>query len=174
MPEKYKSLTTQTHVYFLSGPFSQWHPSEFMTQLYSGGQVLRFSHAEQYMMASKADLFGDYQILKQIMDAPHPRDHKELGRQVQGFSNQVWNNHAQEIVYQGNLAKFSQDSDLREYLISTGDRHLVEGAWYDPVWGVGLAWNDPLILDSKNWKGTNWLGICLMKVREHLKSSSNS
>lgn len=171
MSPHYKVTETDTHVYFLTGPFSQWHPSEFYAAIIPDNPVLRFSHAEQYMMAGKAALFGDWETLAKIMDTAHPRDQKDLGRQVKNFDKQTWDTHAQDIVYKGNLAKFSQDSDLREYLLATGDKHLVEGAWYDPVWGVALAWNDPQILDSQNWKGTNWLGKCLMRVRADLKSA---
>lgn len=170
----YKVRTTETHVYFLTGPFSQWHPSEFVASLPNGGRPRRFSHAEQYMMAGKADLFGDYDTLEKIMDAGHPRDQKELGRQVKNFDQKVWGENAREIVLQGNMAKFSQDSDLREYMLATGDRILVEGAWYDPVWGVALAWDDPKILDEANWQGTNWLGQSLMKVRQELNSQNVS
>lgn len=170
MNTHYKVRSTDTHMYFLTGPFSQWHPSEFQACLTPGGRELRFSHAEQYMMAGKALLFGDHDTLAKIMDAGHPRDQKELGRMVSNFDPAVWNAHAQEIVYQGNLAKFSQDQDLRDYLMASGDRHLVEGAWYDRVWGVALAWNDDQILDPANWKGMNWLGECLMRVRNTLKS----
>lgn len=165
----YKVRTTDTHVYFLTGPFSQWHPSEFHAPLAEGGRTLRFSHAEQYMMAGKALLFGDHETLERIMDAPHPRDQKELGRAVRNFDADTWNAHAREIVYEGNLAKFNQDSDLREYLMDTGDLYLVEGAWYDRVWGVGLAWDDDRILDVNNWQGTNWLGETLMRVRAALR-----
>jgi ribA/ribD-fused uncharacterized protein len=172
MERQYKVRTTDTHVYFLTGPFSQWHPSEFMAALTPGGREMRFSHAEQYMMAGKAMLFEDHEILAKIMDAGHPRDQKELGRMVRGFDPVIWDQNAREIVYRGNMAKFSQDDEIRDYLLATGDRHLVEGAWYDPVWGVALAWDDDRILDQTNWKGTNWLGETLMQVREALTRGS--
>ena len=53
--------------------------------------------------------------------------------------------------------------------MDTGDLYLVEGAWYDRVWGVGLAWDDDRILDVNNWQGTNWLGETLMRVRAALR-----
>lgn len=173
MEHQYKVRTTDTHVYFLTGPFSQWHPSEFMASLDPDGRPMRFSHAEQYMMAGKALLFGDHDVLKRIMDAAHPRDQKELGRAVRGFDPEVWNQHAMDIVYRGNIAKFSQDEDLRDHLLATGDKHLVEGAWYDRVWGVGIAWDDDRILDATNWQGTNWLGEVLMRVRSQLRADTS-
>ena len=45
---------------------------------------------------------------------------------------------------------------------------LVEGSPVDPIWGVGLHFDDDLILDEKNWKGQNLLGKCLMQARKKL------
>ncbi len=97
-----------------------------------------------------------------------PKAHKALGRLVKGFSAEVWDAKAREIVFAGNLAKFAEAENLRKYLMATGDLILVEGAHYDPVWGVGLAWNDLRIVDPANWQGTNWLGETLMRVRTAL------
>lgn len=168
-----KMTETGTHVYFLNGPFSQWHPSEFGGLI--GERWLDFHCAEQYMMARKAHLFGDYFTLDDIMAVEQKKDWREapkacknLGRQVRNFDLDIWNAHARSIVYQGNIYKFSDNDKLAKRLTDTGDKILVEGAHYDPVWGVGLAWNDPAILDEANWKGTNWLGKALMGVRDHI------
>jgi ribA/ribD-fused uncharacterized protein len=161
-----KTLVTDTHVYFLNGPFSQWYPTEFTEGI--NGENRKFNCAEQFMLACKAFMFNDIEIFEKIMASKSPREQKELGRKVYNFHPDSWNELAQEFVYIGNLAKFSQNPKLKDYLLSSGNRHLVEGAHYDPIWGVGLAWNDPAILDSSNWRGTNWLGETLMQVRETL------
>lgn len=64
--------------------------------------------------------------------------------------------------------KAAQNPHTLDYMKSFGDRYIVEGAHYDPVWGVKLAWNDPAIIDPVNWRGTNWLGEVLMEVRKRL------
>ena len=46
---------------FWHGPFSQWYPCEFA----SNG--LKFNCAEQFMMYSKAILFGDLQAAQKIL-----------------------------------------------------------------------------------------------------------
>ena len=168
-----KTRVTDTHVYFLNGPFSQWHPSTFQARLLPDFETMLFSHAEQYMMARKSVLFDDFDTLQLIMRADTPREQKELGRQVKNFDPVKWDANARDIVYEGNLAKFSQNQDLKEYLLSSGDRYLVEGAWYDKVWGVALAWDDDKILDPANWAGTNWLGEALMLVRAKIKNTLN-
>jgi ribA/ribD-fused uncharacterized protein len=176
----HKMRATETHVYFVSGPFSQWHPSPFTAslpvltatepraELASSGRVLQFSHAEQAMMASKASVFGDEEILEKILQASSPKAQKELGRQVRNFVPAIWNSVAYRIVCIMNFCKFSAEDEIKRLLLETGSKHLVEGAWYDPIWGVGLAWDDPQIEDPSNWKGTNWLGEALMAVRSIL------
>lgn len=172
-----KTSRTETHFFFLNGPFSQWHPCVFSAPLADGEAARSFNCAEQYMMAAKARLFGDAETLERIMAVDQQRDwreapkaHKALGRLVRGFDAETWDAGAREIVFRGNLAKFGQAEPLRKYLKATGDLILVEGAHYDPIWGVGLAWNDPLIADPANWRGRNWLGEALMRVRTALSS----
>jgi ribA/ribD-fused uncharacterized protein len=167
--KRWKISTTDTHVYFVGSPFSQWWIGKpFSGELIVGefaGVVDVSNCAEQYMMASKASLFGDREALDAIQATNDPKEQKAIGRRIKNFDAEKWAAVARDCVTQGNIYKFTQDEDLGRYLLSTGDKTLVEGAWYDPVWGVKLAWDDPAILDEANWQGTNWLGECLMRVR---------
>ncbi|RAV02661.1 hypothetical protein DQG13_09125 [Paenibacillus sp. YN15] len=36
------------------------------------------------------------------------------------------------------------------------------------MWGVGLEEDDPRIKNRATWRGTNWLGEILTKLREEL------
>ena len=38
------------------------------------------------------------------------------------------------------------------------------------IWGVGLAQDDPLIRDPRNWRGENLLGFVLMEARDGLRT----
>ena len=58
---------------------------------------------------------------------------------------------------------------MRNQLLDTGNLVLVEPSARDKVWGVGLAENDPLIENEKNWKGQNLLGKALMDIRAELR-----
>lgn len=174
---RWKISHSPSHVYFVGSPFSQWFMRSFKSPMpclsqtleeQTGDVIYTFNCAEQYMMAAKAMMFEDYDTLDKIMAAKLPKEQKTLGRQVSNFDPEKWAAEARTIVTEGNLAKFRQHSDLREFLFATGDKKLVEGAFYDPVWGVKLAWDDPRILDEANWEGTNWLGECLMVVRKTL------
>lgn len=171
---------TPTHVYFLRGPLSQWHPSRFRAALTPDGPVLEFNCAEQYMMAGKAALFEDTATLACIMAVQPgeasfhraPMQQRLLGRDVTPFADATWREAARAIVLRGNRAKFAQNPDLRAALLTTGTKTLVEGSAKDRLWGVGLSWNDPAIENSSNWKGTNWLGHVLMQVRDDLQPAN--
>jgi predicted NAD-dependent protein-ADP-ribosyltransferase YbiA (DUF1768 family) len=76
------------------------------------------------MMAEKARLFGDEETRGEIPAARSPREHKALGRKVRSFDADRWTEACREIVYRGNVAKFSQNVGLGELLLATGDRTL--------------------------------------------------
>ncbi len=48
--------------------FSQWWLSDFKDESYN------YSSAEQYMMAGKAKLFGDFKILEKITETTSPKE----------------------------------------------------------------------------------------------------
>lgn len=158
-------MITDKFIFFWGGECSQWYPSLFVID------GANYSSCEQYMMAKKAEMFGDRYHHELIMRSTSPRQQKEYGRKVVGFDKAIWESKCRDIIFRGNLAKFTQDPDLLAYLLSTGDREIVEASPEDTIWGIGLAPNDPRVLDKKKWKGTNWLGIAIMQVRDHIRSS---
>ena len=60
---------------------------------------------EQYMMAAKAELFGDSEIQEQILKCSDPKQIKALGRKVRGFDQKVWDKFKYAIVLNGNWCK---------------------------------------------------------------------
>jgi ribA/ribD-fused uncharacterized protein len=156
------TATKDQFVFFWRGPLSQWHPSEFRVE----GRT--FVCAEQFMMYCKAEIFGDHETAKKILASKSAADQKSLGRQVTGFSESTWRLFREGIVFSANLAKFTQNANLGQLLISTADRTIVEASPKDTVWGVGLSEDDPRILDPSQWRGTNLLGKALMQVRSCL------
>ena len=146
--------------------FSQWYDCRFEAD------GVRYHTTEQYMMARKAMLMGDTITYGRIMAADTPRDYKALGREVQNFDAALWDQEKYNVVLQGNLAKFSQNPELFEFLDGTGSSILVEGSPYDGIWGVNLGIDDPGINNPNNWKGENLLGFALMEVRDILRDES--
>ncbi len=146
--------------------FSQWwdgHPFVI--------EEVTYPTAEHYMMAEKARLFDDGEILSQILSSRHPSEAKKLGRKVRGLDEVVWLEARWDIVVRANLAKFSRHPDLREFLLNTGDRILVEASPFDRIWGIGMGASNPDAGEPARWKGLNLLGFALMAVREKLSSS---
>ncbi|MBI3633037.1 MAG: NADAR family protein [Candidatus Vogelbacteria bacterium] len=153
---------------FWDGILSQWHSSEFALD------GLAFKWAEQWMMYKKAEIFGDTETMKKVLRAESPKECKQLGRQVCGFISSEWDKVSRDIVYEGNIAKFSQNVELKKQLLDTGDAMLVEASPYDKKWGIGLAASDPRAKDPSRWLGTNWLGEVLMRVRTELRRRQES
>jgi ribA/ribD-fused uncharacterized protein len=79
---------------------------------------LAYPSAEHFMLASKALLFGDTETAVRIREAPRAGTAKALGRQVRGFSERRWAEHRFGLVVTGNLAKFGQNPDLRDFLLA--------------------------------------------------------
>lgn len=123
---------------------------------------------EQYMMAEKARLFEDNETLEKIMKSNHPKQIKDLGRQVKNFDEDIWIRNRYSIILNGNYAKFIQNEDLRQFLIGTKDRILVEASPYDKIWGIGMSADNENIENPLLWKGSNLLGFALMEVRDEL------
>ncbi|MDU6428474.1 MAG: NADAR family protein [Clostridium perfringens] len=144
--------------------FSQWYLSDFTVN------GVLYNCAEKYMMAEKARLFKDYEILEEILSVENQKEIKGLGRKIKNFNEELWNREKYEIVKSGNLAKFSQNENLKEFLLSTGDKIIVEASPYDSIWGIGMGAKDENIEDPTAWKGENLLGFALMEVRDLLNT----
>ena len=143
--------------------FSQWWQSAFEVD------GIRYATAEHWMMAKKAELFGDIEIAEKILAAKSPAEAKKLGRKVRNFDPKIWGENCFNIVCEGNYYKFSKHPDLKEFLLNTKDRVLVEASPVDNIWGIGLAQDDEHIENPRLWKGANLLGFALMEVRDRLE-----
>ncbi len=145
-------------------PFGQWTLSPFEIDGKS------YMCAEQYMMAEKARLFGDSEIERQILQSDSPRQQQKLGKQVSGFNEDEWVSQRRNIVFRGNVAKFTQDTLLKTLLLETGDRRMVEASPIDRIWGIGFSADNPMAYSPGRWAGLNLLGIILEDVRAYVRN----
>jgi ribA/ribD-fused uncharacterized protein len=141
---------------------SQWWKADFDDEMHT------YCCMEQYMMAEKAKLFDDEEMLAQILASDNPKEIKELGRKVRGFDGDKWARKRYSIVLNGNFAKFLQNEELMQFLLQTGDKILVEASPYDNIWGIGMSADDEKIDNPLEWRGQNLLGFALMEVRDEL------
>lgn len=141
---------------------SQWFPCFFVVD----GQY--YNCTEQYMMAEKARIFGDEEIRQQILAEYSQLAMKKLGRKVRNYNDITWKEKRFDVVVKGNIAKFSQNEKLQNFLLSTGEKILVEASPKDTVWGIGLDESSPEAIQPSKWNGENLLGFALMEVRDIL------
>lgn len=140
---------------------SNWYPSNFVDSEKNRSYV----NMEQSMMCGKADLF-EPSMVEVILNTKNPSDIKKKGREIKNFNDKVWNEKCRDIVTKGCYLKFSQNPQLKNYLLSTGNRLIVEASPYDKIWGIGLTAVNAKNVKMDLWPGKNYLGECLMKARE--------
>ncbi len=107
---------------------------------------IAYSNIKQYLAAEKTRLFGNGQI-----------DEFE------------WEQFRYIITLNGNYCKFSQNKELGDFLLSTGNSVLVDAS-LDDVWGIGMDASNPDAKDPFYWQGKNLQGFALMQVRDLLRT----
>lgn len=146
---------------FYESFLSQWYPCTFIVD------GITFKSAEMYMMWAKNAVFnGSYEDA--ILSSTHPAECKKYGRMIENFNPEIWDDVAKHFVFVGNIAKFTQNKDLYESLLSIECDRFVECSPTDKIWGIGLELSDPNCKDRSMWKGTNWLGDVITDVRNCL------
>ncbi|MBQ4880619.1 NADAR family protein [Pseudoalteromonas luteoviolacea] len=112
---------------------------------------------EHYFQAMKFE--GTPQFDK-TLNCGSPKQAKDLGQSRAIPIRQDWDLVKEEIMLKGLREKF-KDSELRNILLGTGKKELVENSPYDKYWGIG-----------PNGKGKNRLGVLLMQLRAEIKESN--
>ena len=144
---------------------SNWYPASFIDEK----DNFEYGNSEQYMMAGKAQLFNDMEMLQNILADSRPKICKQFGRKVNKFDHKTWDSNCKSIVENGCYLKFSQNPELKKFLLSTENRLLVEASPFDKTWGIGHTEKVAKTMDMNEWKGKNYLGECLMRVRDRLR-----
>lgn len=146
-----------------NGYLSNWYPATFAID------GITFSSTEQYIMYRKCKIFGDEESASAILETNDPARQQAIGQGASGFDGTVWNGMKQVVAYRGLLAKFSQNENLKQQLLDTGDAYLVECAHKDIIWACGIRLTEEERFDINKWRGQNILGFALMEVREAIR-----
>jgi len=162
----YNNVSNEEFLLFFGAlhPFSNWNQEHSFTV-----KDRTFDCGEQLMMAWKAAFFKDWVTFEKIMKPNHPSKYKDLGRDVTPFDEAAWDKERDPMMFTICLARARQIPAVDAMLIASEGRELVEASQFDTIWGVGLAEYDERILDRRNWRGANRLGIAWMRVREFRK-----
>lgn len=171
IPDKLKVSGKEVDAYFFHRPeephgyLSNWFSSPFDLD------GMHFTSVEQYIMYRKCKIFGDEISAKAVLATEDTATQQAIGRKAAGYIGSIWAGMRQMVVLRGLMAKFSQNEDLKQKLLDTGDAYLVECAGSDKIWACGIRLNDDKRFNAENWTGDNILGFALMEVREMLREA---
>lgn len=126
--------------------FSNFHKAKF---LLDGKE---WPTVEHYFQAQKFPTSPEYQ--EKIRGASEPSRAKTFGASKEFPIRNDWDTYREEVMRKALKAKFEQNANLKQLLLSTTGRPLVEDT-SDPYWGQG-----------RTKKGKNRLGLLLMELRD--------
>jgi ribA/ribD-fused uncharacterized protein len=113
---------------------------------------------EHYFQAQKFPTEPAYQGT--IRHARTAKEAKALGRSRKARLREDWESVKEEAMRRALRAKFTAHAALRQLLLNTGERQLMENAPADYYWGCGSTGT-----------GQNRLGVLLMELRTALRTS---
>jgi len=130
----------------------RWRP---LSNFHRAPMIVRgkeYATLEHFYQATKATGEEEHE---HVRSTPSPGKAKRRGRAV--TLRDDWEDVKVAVMREGLLAKFGQHAELRDLLLSTGDRGIHEDARYDAVWG----W--------RGGEGQDLLGKLLVEVRGILR-----
>lgn len=166
--DKSQPLEVENNLIFLGKEMilSNWHSCNFKIGEKS------FNSVEQYLGYDMAIAAGDDTSSVSIMNESDPRLIKIMFNTINWSNMYRYDYDMISAMYDAQFAKFSQNTDLKEYLLSTTGYNLIEGT-RDRVWGMGLSLNidRKSIMNKSQWptNAQNKCGKSLEKVRSNLK-----
>lgn len=110
---------------------------------------------EHYFQAQK---FAGTSHEEELRLADSPMEVAKMGRDRKRPLRKDWETVKDDIMREALRAKFTQNKELKNILLETGDAELVEHTKNDSYWA-----------DGGDGSGKNMLGILLMELREELK-----
>ncbi len=126
--------------------FSNFYPSEIKVD----GKT--YPTVEHYFQACKATTEEKHE---EVRRAENPDEAKKLGKSIKQIRPD-WEDIKSDVMRKGVYAKFTQNEDLKELLVCTGDKIIHEHTKNDKVWGWFKG------------EGEDRLGLILMEVREKI------
>lgn len=109
---------------------------------------------EHYFQAKK---FQDDRLMFKIQMVKSPWEAAKLGRDRKNPLRPDWESIKDTVMSRAVEAKFRQNKDVKELLLSTGNALIVEHTFNDSYWG-----------DGGDGEGKNKLGLILMSLRSQL------
>ena len=141
-----------------------------------------FNSVEQLYSFMMAELFNDWDRADEILKSDSPFEAAKLCKTVRiysidgvtgevstarhAFDTDDWWLSAPSIMADALTAKFYGNEALTARLLATFPKPLAKASQFDLRWGIGLSSTEATL--GMKWRGTNWIGHALMKLRGHL------
>ena len=143
-------------IYFFSrtdaySELSNFAPYGFEDDGLSWPTVEHYFQAQKFLGGSLAD------YRERIRTAHSPKQAKSLGQSRKFPIRADWESVKEDVMRHALRMKFARP-ELRELLLSTGNRPLIENSPFDRYWGAG-----------KDGRGKNRLGALLVELRTSLR-----
>ena len=120
-----------------------------------------FQSVEQGFQYLKSEAANAPEVGKLILGTADPYGVRRLAKPLR---TPAWD--AETILFQLMLCKFTQNEELKQVLLDTQGKRLLETT-LDPYWGTGCDLYSKNI-DELNFKGTNTMGMLLERVRSDI------
>ena len=127
-----------------------------------------YNSVEQGFHHIKAKHFRDEKTAEMLLSEEDPGKQKQLSKSIANFSNITWDKIKDDVMKCLIMSKFSQHADLKQLLLDTGTKCVLEANHNDQYWSTGLAIGRDNF-DRRKWKGTNKLGLLLDGVKTELR-----
>jgi ribA/ribD-fused uncharacterized protein len=126
------------------------------------------------MVFQKAMFLNEIDIALAILDCRTNFEisemEKKLNPKLSNDKKQEWLKEVYENLYKANIAKFSQNENLKRLLLNTGDSLIVFCSKHAKLYGNGYDYHSWQSDYPAVWSGHNLLGMVLMQVRTTLKN----
>ncbi len=146
-------MPVQEPIYFYTKTMPFWGLSNFSPPGFEADGTY-WPTVEHFFQAQK---FDSPEIKERIRKALTPKDARTLGQSRAFLLRSDWETEKENVMLRALRLKFNVPQ-AREFLLSTGDRMLVESSPYDYFWAAG-----------QDGTGKNRLGHLLVLVRNELQ-----
>ena len=159
--EKHTVYTnSQVRFYGYRSAFSNFYKSPFM---FNG---TKYICVEQALQSHRAYRNNDKPAWQRIMASTNPVHMKREGKRYAPKTEREATIEKQ-IVHDAVYQKFTQNDELRQKLLNTGNDKILECNPYDTTYSTGLRIDDER-LNSLDYEGSNYMGVVLELVRDKL------
>ena len=109
---------TDTHIYFWKSYLSNFNRS-IVTLSFEDNTKHTFPTSEHAYMWLKAHHFGDTESMRALEEARTPAEAKSIGRAVNPFDQDEWNQVSYDAMFRACWSKFKDNQEVGQKLVDT-------------------------------------------------------